>query len=108
MKCFLLKVVVWSRGTVDIPDYRKRTVSCSSLPPTKLFEKLAAEGYQNAYIDGGFTVQKFLEAGLVDEMCLTRAPVLLGEGIPLFGGEGRKMHLKHLSTTSYSNGMYVR
>lgn len=98
------KMVVWSRGEVEIPEYRKATVSSSSLPPTSLFEKLQTQGCKRAYIDGGTTVQKFLEAGLVTDMTLSTAPVLLGDGIPLFG-RGDTMRLKHLETTSQSNGI---
>ena len=99
------KLVVWSRGEVEIPDYRQATVSCSSLSPSDLFAKLEKEGFKRAYIDGGITVQKFLEAGLVTDICLSRAPVLLGSGIPLFAQDGKTTKLKHLETTSAQNGI---
>ena len=99
-----LKVIVWTRSGVDIPDYRTDTVSTSSLSPAELFGELERQGHQWAYIDGGTTVQKFLEAGLVHKLCLSTAPVLLGSGISLFG-EGRKVKLKHIDTKSYSNGV---
>jgi dihydrofolate reductase len=37
------------------------------------------------YVDGGKTIQAFLDADLIDEITITRAPVLIGSGIPLFG-----------------------
>lgn len=46
---------------------------------------LSASGAQRAYADGGRTVQAFLAAGLLDDIVITRVPVLIGEGIPLFG-----------------------
>ena len=98
------KVVIWSRKGADIPDYRAATVSSSSLPPPELFAELEKQGYQHAYVDGGITVQKFMEAGLVHHMCLSTAPVLLGSGIPLFT-KGKRVNLKHLHTKSYSNGI---
>ena len=99
------KLVVWSRGEVEIPDYRQDTVSCSSMSPPDLLAKLEKEGFTRAYIDGGITVQKFLEAGLVTDMCLSRAPLLLGSGIPLFAPDARPVKLKHLETKSAQNGI---
>lgn len=42
-------------------------------------------GYRHLYIDGGKTIQNFLNADLIDEMIITTIPVLLGGGTPLFG-----------------------
>ena len=42
-------------------------------------------GAAHVYIDGGKVVQACLAADLVDDLTITRIPVLLGEGIPLFG-----------------------
>ena len=47
---------------------------------------LAAEGVRHVYLDGGRVVREALEAGLVDNLTLSWLPLLLGEGIPLFGG----------------------
>jgi dihydrofolate reductase len=41
-------------------------------------------GYEQ-FIDGGVTIQRFLAAGLIDEITITRIPVLIGAGRPLFG-----------------------
>jgi dihydrofolate reductase len=43
-------------------------------------------GERDVYLDGGSIVRQALDAGLVDELCLTMVPTLLGEGIHLFGG----------------------
>ncbi|MGW6820131.1 dihydrofolate reductase family protein [Streptomyces sp. NPDC055005] len=50
-----------------------------------LLAALTAQGAKNVYVDGGLIVQTFLREGLLDELTLTTAPVLLGSGIPLFG-----------------------
>lgn len=99
-----LEVVIWSRKGATIPDYRADTVSTSSLPPAELFAELEKQGHKAAYIDGGTTVQKFMEAGLIHKLNLSKAPVLLGGGIPLFG-EGKQVNLKHVETKAYSNGV---
>jgi dihydrofolate reductase len=47
--------------------------------------RLADAGAKRVYVDGGRTVQAFLAAGLLSDLIVTRVPVLLGAGIPLFG-----------------------
>lgn len=77
----------------------------SSAPPTDLSTQLESVGAQLAYVDGGKTIQAFLRAGLIGEMTLTRIPVLLGDGIPLFGSLEHDIRLRHLSTHAFGNGM---
>jgi dihydrofolate reductase len=51
----------------------------------ELVQGLTATGATSVYVDGGKVIQSFLREGLLDELTLTTAPVLLGQGIPLFG-----------------------
>lgn len=53
--------------------------------PRGIVSQLAASGSRNLYVDGGVTVQRFLRAGLIQRLIVTRVPVLIGEGVPLFG-----------------------
>ena len=53
--------------------------------PADVVASLNARGYRELYIDGGRTIQRFLEADLIDEMTISRVGVLLGGGVPLFG-----------------------
>jgi dihydrofolate reductase len=55
------RVIVWSRGKADIPEHLQSTVSCSSLCPKDFISQLEQEGYKRAYVDGGETIQRFLE-----------------------------------------------
>ena len=55
--------------------------------------------------DGSITIQRFLEAGLIQRLIITRVPVLIGAGIPLFGPLQRDIALKHVSTRNYASGL---
>ncbi|PYQ15424.1 MAG: hypothetical protein DMF79_19770 [Acidobacteria bacterium] len=57
------------------------------------------------YVDGGITVQAFLRAGLTQRLIITRVPVLIGEGIPLFGTLPRDLRLRHVMTRHYPSGL---
>jgi dihydrofolate reductase len=74
-------------------------------PPAEIVAKLAASGAQHLYIDGGITIQGFLRAGLVQRLIITRVPVLIGEGIPLFGALPRDLRLRHIATKHYPSGL---
>jgi dihydrofolate reductase len=74
-------------------------------PPTEIASKLSARGIQHVYVDGGITVQRFLQAGLIQRLIITRVPVLIGEGIPLFGFTGRDISLRHVATRQYVTGL---
>ncbi|MCH8909935.1 MAG: dihydrofolate reductase [Chloroflexi bacterium] len=76
-----------------------------SMAPVDLVGLLAAEGARHIYVDGGITVQRFLRAGLVDELILSRMPVLLGSGIPLFGDLDADVQLEHVETQGFPSGL---
>ena len=73
--------------------------------PLQIVTTLAERGLTRLYIDGGLTVQRFLEAGLIQRIIITRVPVLLGSGIPLFGPVSRDIHLEHVATRAYPSGL---
>src|SRR5271169_1204416 len=53
--------------------------------PAEIVSQLGARGMGHLYIDGGITIQRFLQAGLIQRLVITRIPVIIGDGIPLFG-----------------------
>lgn len=97
-------VFVLTKKGVDIPDRISETVSSLSGSPHKIVKDLEKLGYQHIYLDGGLTIQEFLEAGLVDELTITKIPILIGNGIPLFGNVSKDIHLRHLRSDSFKNG----
>jgi dihydrofolate reductase len=98
------KVVVLSRSLTQLPAHLPDSVLLRSVTPTELLAELAAAGAQHAYIDGGQIIQAFLNAGLINELILTRIPILIGTGIPLFGQVDRDIHLSHIATQAFING----
>ena len=74
-------------------------------PPADIVSQLAARGIRHIYVDGGITVQRFLQAGLIQRLIITRVPVLIGTGIPLFGPVPRDIVLKHVATRQYASGL---
>lgn len=97
-------VIVLSRGSLEIPSHLADTVSASAETPAELMWRLSAQGVGHLYIDGGITVQRFLAAGLIDEMTITVIPVLLGEGKPLFSRLESDVSLRHLHTKTFDFG----
>jgi dihydrofolate reductase len=70
-----------------------------------IVSQLAARGYEHLYIDGGITIQQFLRAGLIQRLIVTRVPVLIGTGVPLFGPLDRDIRLTHVATRQYASGL---
>jgi dihydrofolate reductase len=73
--------------------------------PSEIVSRLAARGIRHIYVDGGVTIQRFLQAGLIQRLIITRVPVLIGSGIPLFGATPRDIALKHVATRQYASGL---
>jgi dihydrofolate reductase len=73
--------------------------------PAEIVSQLAATGARNLYIDGGVTIQGFLRAGVVQRLIITRVPVLIGDGVPLFGSLPHDVRLQHISTRHYPSGL---
>ena len=73
--------------------------------PADIVSLLSARGIQHIYVDGGITVQRFLRAGLIQGLIITRVPVLIGDGIPLFGTLPQDVHLRHIATRQYQSGL---
>jgi len=73
--------------------------------PADIVSQLAARGVRHIYVDGGITIQRFLGAGLIQRLIITRVPVLIGAGIPLFGPVPHDILVKHVGTRQYSSGL---
>lgn len=97
-------VIVLSKSLMDVPDKLRDRVRIDASAPQELLDKLSKEGYKHIYLDGGKVIQSFLREGLVDDMTLTTIPVLLGEGLPLFGHLEQDIKLQLWESRSWDNG----
>ena len=95
--------VLSSQALAPAPD--GAVVEPLSGPPPQIVAALAARGIGHIYVDGGLTIQDFLRAGLVPRLIVTRVPVLIGSGIPLFGPLARDIRLRHIETRQYASGL---
>src|SRR5277367_5127817 len=90
------RVVVLSNRALDFSGVVGGNVEQMSGEPEKIAAKLEATGAYHLYVDGGITIQRFLRAGLIQRLIITRVPVLIGEGIPLFGTVPQDIKLRHI------------
>jgi dihydrofolate reductase len=99
------RVVVLSSKPVDFSALRGGVVEQMAGPPADIVSTLAVRGAQRIYVDGGITIQRFLRAGVIQRLIITRVPVLIGDGIPLFGSLPRDLRLRHVATQQYDSGL---
>jgi len=114
----------WPTKTVDddpfagyINNVQKYVVSTTLEPPlewgpTELFRgldevrKLKEQDGKNIAISGSITlVGSLLQEGLLDELALLVAPIVLGQGIRLFDGPAESVGLKLVSHETFDNGV---
>jgi dihydrofolate reductase len=98
-------LVVLSHRPLDLSGAPPGKAEQMSGEPADLVARLAARGFHRLYVDGGLTIQSFLRAGLVDRITVTRVPVLIGQGIPLFGSLPRDVRLRHVATRTIPDGL---
>jgi len=97
------RIFVLSNTVKEAPSGLKGKVEMFSGEIKTLIARLEGEGYQHAYVDGGKTIQAFINLGLINEMTITRAPVLLGEGKSLFGKTHKDIKLVNARATAFAN-----
>src|SRR6266702_28158 len=98
-------VVVLSKTMKRLKAPKGAVCELMSGTPQEIAARLTKRGMKHLYVDGGVTIQRFLNAGLIQRMIITRIPILLGSGIPLFGPLSHDIQLKHVNTRSFSSGM---
>jgi len=99
-------VYVWTSRPGDLevtkPGADVRPVSGSL---DDALARLRADGIGRVYVDGGATIRAWLDAGRIDRLTISTVPVLIGEGIPLFGGTAGDIALELESSQVFDGGM---
>lgn len=98
-------VVILSSRPLDLSQVRGGVVEQMAGDPAEIVDRLAARGIGHIYVDGGITIQRFLRAGLITRLVITRVPVLIGSGIPLFGPLDADVRLRHVGTRTFPSGL---
>jgi dihydrofolate reductase len=98
-------MMVLSRRPLDLSSVRDGAVERMSGEPAEIVKQLESRGFKHAYVDGGITIQRFVAAGCIDRLVITRVPVLIGAGIPLFGPAPRDIRLRHVATRTCNGGL---
>lgn len=100
-------VIVMSGSLADdeIPEDVKSKVELSRLSPAELMSRLGERGIGRVYVDGGAIVRSFMREGLIADMRVAIAPVLIGEGIRMFGELDRDIDLRLESVDRFKSGL---
>lgn len=98
-----IHIVVLSKSIKEPPENLRGKVEIFSGDIPDLVNILERKGFKHAYIDGGSTITSFLNLGFINEMTITKAPVLLGEGIPLFGKLSSRIKLEKSEARAFAN-----
>jgi len=98
------QIIVLSSKPLDLSSVKGKLEQATGAPQ-EIAALLTKRGFKHAYIDGGITIQRFLRAGLIDHITVTRVPVLIGEGIPLFSSLPHDIPLQHLRTKAFKGGL---
>ncbi len=102
---YVKPVFVLSQLLVELPDQLQHKAQIINGQPGQVVAGLKRRGLQNLYIDGGQTITSFLREDLIDELIITKIPMLLGDGIPLFGHFTNCLRFVHKETKTYSNSL---
>lgn len=100
-------VVVLSRTLTPetLPESCRGKVRLHAGSLSELMDDLERRGVTRIYVDGGKTIQSFLAEGRLQELIVSRIPVLIGKGLPLFGALPKDVALEHVETQAYDDGL---
>jgi len=96
-------VFVLSNKLKEIPGSHKGKAFLVKGTLTEILEQIHAKGFNRLYIDGGTTIRNFLKEDLIDEMVITKIPVLLGGGSSLFAELPNELKFELIGTKTYLN-----
>jgi dihydrofolate reductase len=89
----------------DIPNYLKDKVEICQFNPQTLMASFAERDFERVYVDGGAIIRSFLGAGLIADMKITMIPILIGDGIRIFGDLDKDIDLTLEQVQSFPSGL---
>lgn len=98
-------VVALSSRPLSMPERLAEKAEAMSGTPGEVVERLGQRGAKHLYVDGGETITRFLNAGLIDTIVISRLPIIIGSGIPLFGRLERDVRLRYDGAREFPGGM---
>lgn len=98
-------VFVLSSSLKSVPENLADKIEIINAKPAEVVNKLNLMGFHSLYIDGGKTIQSFLEEDLIDDLIITRIPIILGDGIPLFSYLDKSQRYEQIQTEVYNNAL---
>ena len=90
------------------PPQPRPGVTFWEVSPRRALVHWEAAGLRRVYVDGGQLISAFLCEGLIDDMLLTTAPILLGRGRPLFHPIAAPATMQLVGVESWPSGFVNR
>lgn len=100
---YTMPVFVLSNTLTKVPDNLEGKIYIINGTLTEVLKKIHDKGFFNLYIDGGKTIQSFLNEDLIDQLIISVIPKLLGDGITLFSELPKILDFKCIHTELFSN-----
>ena len=97
-------VFVVSRELQSLPADLPASVTLETRTPRELARHLQKLGYRHAFLDDEQLIRGFLRHDLIETLTITTVPVLLGDGVPLFGRLGVTLGLQLEACQAYPFG----
>lgn len=94
-------VFVLSNTMTKIPENLKDKAHLVKGTLTEILEQIHQKGFYRLYIDGGVTIQSFLEEDLIEDLTITIIPILLGDGFPLFSNLSKTLDFECTESKVY-------
>ncbi len=100
-------VVVLSRTLTPsaVPEKFRGNVRFLNLDPKEALDQLQREGWKKVYVDGGQIIQAFLREELIEDIVITTVPVLIGQGLALFGDLKQDIPLSLIESKAFPSGL---
>lgn len=86
------RTIIYTRHPEKVADIPN--IETTDESPDIFVRRLEQEGASGLAVLGGSSIYNlFLASGMLTELYLTVEPIIFGQGIPLFGETGAKLHL---------------